>query len=309
MAQVRRAYHSFPRRGAKTVAAANRKGIAVLRSIAAGGLLLRPEVLTIPGEVLADGTTGKDSFIAERYASFTVRTETELVAEHADTFGEFSIEFELAKLVELGALPVFYLPLRRDQNSPARSLTATTAELSRLLERLQGWGQTAKSPKAKMLFTVSGRRALEVDRQVVKQLLELMTQELRPISALLADLQALTTLIYPVDAGDAEALRYFEQREWRLVSGLIDPAVHDAAPPSPQEKAVLLAIDRSFYSKVIELRSYSAPRIDECLLVRRVRGRRFLELARRVLVPRGAFEQARAAVADFPALAVESLDA
>lgn len=131
--EPRYAYHSFPRRGRSTRASNIRRGLSVLRSIATSGLLLRPEVVAVPGEILDDGTLGESSFIGERFAAFTVRTTASLVSEHAQHFGEFAIELEVANLIEIGALPAFYLPLRDDQHGSGRALTARTAEITLLL--------------------------------------------------------------------------------------------------------------------------------------------------------------------------------
>ena len=115
--------------------------------------------------------------------------------------------------------------------------------------------------------------------------------------------------MYPVDASEFEALRFFEQREWRLVSNVLDARFYDASAPNPDERTLLLEVDRAYYSKVINLRSRPAARIDECILVRKVRGRRFLDYARRVVVPQDALSTAPEIVAPaFPDLLVGTFE-
>jgi hypothetical protein len=303
--EPRYAYHAFPRRDRGTRSSTARRGLAVLRSIASSGLLLRPEVVAVPGEILDDGSVGQPSFIGERFGAFTVRTVASLVGEHAHRFGQFAIELDVSSVIEIGALPAFYLPLRDDQHGSGRALTARTAEITVLLERLTNLSRAADTPFSHVELTVSGRPAFSATKADVRDLLSALTTGMRPFDELLAAFQALASLIYPVDALGVEELRFFEQREWRVLSNALDPRHYTAGAPTAEERETLMSIDRSYFGGQVQMRSGTRTRIDECLFLRSIRHRPFLDYARRVIVPDTAVVDAAAILSpSFPGLPV-----
>jgi hypothetical protein len=287
-AEARYGYHSFPRRAKTSVRPTNQKGLNVLRSMIRSGLLLPPELVDVPGEVFADGSIGPPSRIGETFGAFTVRTARSLVAEHSQDFGEFAAEFEIARLVELGALPVFYVPFRQEAQNAGMALLGRIGDLSELLEALGREAQADQHAREVV------HRALPRGRQLPE---------------VLGGFRAFTSLIYRVGT-DKDEVRFFEQREWRLLKNALDPRVYDAAEPTEDERALLREFEPGgYWDKELPFRSGSAPRLARAVFVRSIRGRHFLEYARRLIVPAAVMDEARAIVGSrFPLLEVVTFE-
>jgi len=139
----------------------------------------------------------------------------------------------------------------------------------------------------------------------VRALIGGLTTGTRPFNELLGAFQALASLIYPVDAVGVEELRFFEQREWRVLSNALDPRHYTASAATTDERERLMSIDRSYFGGQVHMRSGTRTRIDECVFLRTIRGRPFLDYARHVIVPDAALDDSRAILApSFPALPV-----
>ena len=93
-------YHSFPR---KPNQRDHQLGIRILASILKRGLLITPEERIFPSY----NNLQPRSFIQERVC-FTALSRDE-IPNHADTFGEFSLELNSNALRAFGALPALYL--------------------------------------------------------------------------------------------------------------------------------------------------------------------------------------------------------
>src|SRR5690349_25085401 len=92
-------YHSFPRRGAGDSSLEIDKGLRILGGICTIGLLLTPEIVDWPGEFKPGGSSerGEPFKSYVRRACFTELAPNELKT-HAQRFGSFAIEFEIATL-------------------------------------------------------------------------------------------------------------------------------------------------------------------------------------------------------------------
>src|SRR5262249_10244931 len=101
-------YHSFPRRSRQDPAH-NPRGLDILRSMAAHGLLLTPEVHTIRDQV-APGRVVEVQVVQQRIC-FTDLSPNE-VPWHAAEFGGFALEFDFEDLRNLAAFPMIYYPNR-----------------------------------------------------------------------------------------------------------------------------------------------------------------------------------------------------
>jgi hypothetical protein len=291
---ARYAYHSFPRRDKTTRTARIRLGLAILDSMVRSGLVLAARLATPPSAELPSATSGLR--IGQTFAAFTVRSRASLAHEHAEDFGSFAIEFEVDALVEMGAIPVVYLPLRDDQRSHGRLLLQHLADIALVLERLQDTSR--KHPE--------------------EEFFRHLNRGLASREELIAALSALTSLVEPVEPSADAAVKYFEQREWRILQNVGTSAGFDASPPTPDEQQRLFGLDRNFWTEPIGYRHISSdgvsaeksgPRIDRSLFLRRVRGRHFLDYARRLIVPPAALKRAQAILAaEFPQLTVEPLE-
>lgn len=98
-------FHSFPRlRHGETIETAISKGTKIALSILNNGLLLAPENFEIP---IRDLTGAKvDSLtVLQCRICFTLLSLREL-RTHSQTFGPFSLAFEIDSLRQIGALPI-----------------------------------------------------------------------------------------------------------------------------------------------------------------------------------------------------------
>ncbi|ENX41755.1 hypothetical protein [Acinetobacter sp. NIPH 2100] len=101
-------YHSFPRINTKineTLEQNNLRGIAILNNIIKNGLLLAPEVMHLPFEL-----EKWQNPVVQHRCCFTL-IKREMLEEHCQVFGRFSIEWNTSILKEIGIMPVMYLPL------------------------------------------------------------------------------------------------------------------------------------------------------------------------------------------------------
>ncbi len=132
--QKRFMYHNFPRR--RTTDDPVAKGLAILKLIVSNGLLLTPEV-----EHWRDSKTApspaEDYVAVARRCCFTELAEKE-VLRHAEYFGSFALEFESRVLVDLGAMPVFYVPRTTgtDGYGPGPALVTQLAHVQELVSRI-----------------------------------------------------------------------------------------------------------------------------------------------------------------------------
>lgn len=127
-------YHNFPRR--RSGEDANSKGLSILKLIASSGLLLTPEM-----EHWRDSKTppspAEDYIVVSKRCCFTELAIDEL-PKHAEYFGPFALEFESRKLIDLGAMPVFYVPRTTgtDGYGPGPALVTQLAHVQDLLARV-----------------------------------------------------------------------------------------------------------------------------------------------------------------------------
>lgn len=155
-------YHSFPRRTEGQDV--NAKGLSILRSLAASGLLLTPEK-TVWSEFTNDGGRAQPVEVFQKRACFTELAPTEL-SGHASLFGPFTIEFEIETLRLLGAIPVFYLPSpgteERGLGGVSAALIARMAEIQQVLSRLAAIRQltaATTNKEERIQVTVNGTSA------------------------------------------------------------------------------------------------------------------------------------------------------
>ena len=145
-------YHSFPRSTANAVAGQIETGLKVLNCMVSVGLLLTPERFEVPGEFRSDGSRGGPIPFFQKRISFTDIQPSEL-AKHAQTFGPFSLEFDILCGRMLGAMPVIYFPAtafsEHDLSGIGLTIVTRLAETVQALETLCKFKDIAKSTKDK----------------------------------------------------------------------------------------------------------------------------------------------------------------
>src|SRR5271165_6588201 len=102
-------YHSFPRpRSGESQEALVTRALGILSNLQTTGFVFAPEIV-IWHQKLADGASRKVSFRQKRIC-FTELLDSDDLIEHTQTFGPFSLGFDIAVLRHLGAVPVAYIP-------------------------------------------------------------------------------------------------------------------------------------------------------------------------------------------------------
>lgn len=290
-------YHSFPQHSNSDDA--TMKGLAIVESMARHGFLLTPEV-TRWSEYLESGDRSEEVFLAQKSVSFTELEPAEL-PRHADRYGPFAFEFPVPALLELGALPVIYLPppqpLGSGMGGVGASLLMRLGEVQRLLELLSDVVDLPDDG-TNLVVTRGGVASFEssisiADAQEFIRMLELQSQ---PVSALVNSLRAFLGLVYPttdLDESDDE-LKHYREREWRIVGGAMHSGKEVHQQLDDEAKDAILRIDPVFFGAVEDYRSGPSRRVDLCQLFQDLDGRHVLSRASRCIVPSEAVSEAEA---------------
>lgn len=112
-------FHSFPRlRQGEKQHTQIKKGQLIAASLVDNGIMLSPETYEIP---LLDGAGDVVDRLrtTQRRACFT-ELELEGLPGHSETFGPFALVYRIDDLRQVGALPVFYVPLIQALRTLAR---------------------------------------------------------------------------------------------------------------------------------------------------------------------------------------------
>ena len=259
-------YHSFPRRQDHAV------GLRILDSILEKGLLLTAELRTFPGHNLLNTC----KFIQKRVCFTALPIDG--LARHAQTFGHFSLEFEVAALRDFGALPAVYFsglfPDGKIFGGAGDMLVRYLLEAHEVLGRL--W------------------RLRDHGDDQEKSLADAVLGKINPCGILIQELyftlQALLNLYYPTDDPRwTDLMHYYLQNEWKIVPNLAFKHTWHFLPLSPEQRAELLEMDEAFFGSDI----LGQPRVDHCSLLNTVGGMGIVDLTRRVIVPDESVEDAR----------------
>lgn len=295
-------YHSFPRRKASDTI---QKGLSILRLIAESGLLLTPEIYSFK-EPLMDGTYGKEIAVAQKRICFTELSPSELKL-HSKTFGEFSIEWDIESLRELGAIPVFYIPMKSSDNfmeGIGLSFLSRLADTQLILNRLSTLIElTQKSNSSeKIVFKVNDLNISESRLTIggFEDLAAILQYQTRPIAEIVAALQAISGFFYPTEnLKYTEILGYYRQREWRIVANMMRHGVIVTDKPTESERQKLIELDESFFNSKSEYATGFFCKVDQCQFLRNIKGIKPIAFARRIIVPRNAIEPANALLMEY----------
>lgn len=327
-APERRFYHSFPRRQpADGADAVNREALAILRAVKEIGIVLAPEVVqwSIPQ---IDGT---QKVIRNRQVRicFTELSQPELSA-HSETFGEFSLEFDVDVLRRLGVLPVIYVP----QMAPGDTLLSSFGPvIVWMFENARGTldllDQLAmlSNPERALDFarqtnpevhTVAPEYTIQLSNQnekgerinpfevrgdVVRRILDFLNYRTAPFALMRGAIWAAQNLFYPTDDQVNDCpLSYYRQREWRIIPGMTVEGRTITRSLTESEKQRLLAIDTPFWIREIADDKGTFKRIDEAQVIDNYRGQHVTEFIRRALVPNAAYDMAHEILGDIVAV-------
>jgi hypothetical protein len=297
-------YHSFPRRG-RSDPTAIEKGCQLLTSIRDLGLLMVPEQIEWK-QPHADGSLPRSLRILQRRVCFTELAPREL-SEHAEKFGAFALEFDVDTIRSLGALPVFYVPdpsaQSTDGSSIGAALVALALDARSVIARMAGLqeifdGTTPVADKLQFNTSFTANPSLKnnvtIDTAEAKNLIAALGHGLTPLGGLNAGLGALLNFFYPADNRKGDGLlEYYRQREWRIACefSILGQKVIRSVAPSEREQ--ILKIDSEFFTRTIDSDFGPVERLSQSLVLSGLHGRRVIQMARRVIVPTDALEQAK----------------
>jgi hypothetical protein len=207
-------YHSFPRylvprnsvqHTAQTGQTVQRLGaLGVLDSILDRGLLLTFENIAMPWDDPYGHLKANQLDVIQYRFCLTSLRDDEDILHHSSQFGPISLGFSTQFIRRLGGFPVFYLPspvpgvgiAAKNMDDVGVSLIYRIAEVRAILE------------------------AVELLPATVKRTL---TSNIADLQNTIGAVRFLGNILYLTDylrPRDAEELRYYKQREWRIIAGL-----------------------------------------------------------------------------------------
>jgi hypothetical protein len=285
-------YHSFPRRAADE---GYSRALSILESVLKRGLLLVPERIEFQEE-LADGSFSAPWHIMQKRICFTELHPQEL-AGHAERFGSFALEWEITTLIEMGAIPCFYVPLRASANSNdgvASAMLARLGEAQELLVRLEKLDALIRqsTDKDELLNVTRNGEAVGATQCTVaaaRDLLQAVQMGIQPISALTAALRVLAGYFYPTDHPTyTDLLGYYRQREWKVLANMNNGGTPVTVQVDDHESAELLAVDNEFFGRELDFPTGRKARVSGCQLYKTFRGAPVINSVRRLVCPKGA---------------------
>ena len=312
-------YHSFPRRGRSTDSEID-KGCKILSLICDAGLVLAPELVKwrYPH---ADGSPPREQQTIQRRICFTELAPGELI-EHAKEFGHFALEFDVHTLKRLGAMPVFYIPQEPDNDeqgstSLGATLVVQAIDAMILAMRIAGVKSILDDPATTQStldctfgFQAERLKTFTLNVPEARTVIEGFTHALTPPDMLEQALTGLLSCFYPADnLRDNKALAYYRQREWRIAWNFAINGEEVMRQPSDEVVSRLIEIDADFSGRNFETPQGIVQLARTSWILPGFGGRRIVELANRVVVPRAALASAKAILARIaPSVAVVCIE-
>jgi hypothetical protein len=125
-------------------------------------------------------------------------------------------------------------------------------------------------------------------------LLHVLTYGIQSFEVQLNNIRKFGGLFYPCERpGHDDVLTYYQQREWRILGGLMKENVVGTTKLSDVDKARLLGIDLQFFGRAVEMRSGPSRIVDECEFLTKVDEKHVLAFTRRLICPESTTKDAR----------------
>jgi hypothetical protein len=265
-------YHSFPR-FASSHDNELEVGWDVLISILDRGLILTHEKIRFPFVTQKSIDFGSGSIVDQLRCCFTFLSTSEL-PRHSATFGAYSLEFDVAALREIGAFPVIYIPQPlvdgqhhvREVSIIGNQLVHQLRDAAILLEELIGLQTVLEQNRDRQDLEIevrTQRRSGTMRFSAIDLIVDHLLGSKVSFSNLLHSIQFMTNLFYHVDSTRPELLvldqdtHYYLQREWRIVSGLMEGHLDVDSPLTEADARSLETINPAF-KKQVTLRDGSA---------------------------------------------------
>jgi len=289
-------YHSFPRRWCNLSEEIS-KGLDVLSAVAKYGLLLTPEYIEWK-QPSVDGTSRVLPVMQQRVC-FTDLAPSELL-EHANKFGHFAIEYDAGILRSLGAIPVFYVPqpssLSGDASAVGAGLVALVSDASAFINRASiicnlSEGSNPISERIDLNLSYArnpeGAGSYSLHYEESKKCIQALNQGMTPLNILSQGMASVLSMFYPTDdTRHDRLLGYYQQREWRIVAKFAVGGHELMFPLTNKQREELRHIDAEFFNGTVTTDVESFSRLDRTLFYPELNGRKIIQFAHRIIVPR-----------------------
>ena len=122
---------------------------------------------------------------------------------------------------------------------------------------------------------------------------------------LIGMIKALGNIIHPTERVGDPLLSYYQQREWRLVAGIVKGTQQIDTTLPKELRNALLDLDDDFFSRELVLPTGKNRLVDECMLYGNTpAGAHIMSVARRVFCPASHSAQAQALLSELPHISV-----
>lgn len=193
--------------------------------------------------------------------------------KHSKIFGPITLEWKLEKLVDANACPVFYLPGDLYNRGITNTFLARCQEIQAVLQDLDSIKTMANTnqPNLPFIFQRNGTINSSLTMQAASQLFQHLEYQRQPISQLLNSFKVISHLFYPTDNSKyTSKLDYYNQREWRIFSGIRVAGQSLTQDLTLAEAANLESIDSDFFGKEIQFISGKDKRVNKCEILRKI---------------------------------------
>lgn len=294
--QERFFYHCFPRQREGRIP--KETGLKILELMCKNGFLLLAEQM--------EWSDPKDSEGELPWKGVSIRmsfTELELsmLPDHMNKFGSFALELTTHSMLNLGGLPVSYMPTYSRGNDIIPDMFAMSRILLALKESMD-MAKTSRLPflaKGSMQFREYSHEERLVIQDFVKSLFGGDGEKFRPI---FSSFTRLMNLWYPLDRGrlhPSEAtLDYYKQKEWRIIIPSHHPLPVGMSFMNESLGNELLSLDHDFFSKPVPVLQ-NLPLYTSGLYIKLIEGRHVMSFIQRILVPDECQAEAKAILAHY----------
>ena len=303
--QTNYSFHSFPRpRSNEGSEDTIDRGLKILECLSKIGIVLSPEIVEW-NQSLSDGSFRKHHTIQQRIC-FTEISPRELRA-HGKKFGPFAIEWEISSLRRMGAIPVFYIPQKLNDNPGLSaigiSLVVQLSDCQRTMDNLLSLKKASETSFNSVTLKNTNENGEVVNKYsvptaILKNIISFLSYRNAPFDMMRNTLDGASRLFYPADnLSHEKLLDYYRQREWRLVSSEKDgQAVSRNCKDNEAEQ--IRQTNPAFWNREISGGPYQFKRIDQALVYPTFEGHHVLTTARRIIVPYAALEKAKKVLSD-----------
>ncbi|MBX3745790.1 MAG: hypothetical protein KF833_10830 [Verrucomicrobiae bacterium] len=274
----------------------------ILRSIFTRGIVLTPELVEFKAEELQPRSGEQIPPILQVRFCLTQLDISDLKT-HCDTFGPVSLEFDRSAIRDLGALPVIYIPQVVDKRkdlmaSIGYAFVSKLRYVRRVLDELAALRAEAQAFDQDESMVVSTNEASEevvIHNRSLRGFLDMVKPKQESLEELSSTIQALSCLFFPAGPSCPESsqMDYYHEREWRVISEILNSGDPVDAPLNLVEKADFAKIYPSWNLSLIPFGSETLRYLDCCRIIRDINCTPIKSRVRRVILPQEIHQRAK----------------